>query len=641
MNHSELYSAIRNILDRTPKPERVLVTGGMPYANGPLHLGHLAGALVPPDIYARWAKMWVGEENVLFVCGTDDHGSTSEVAAHKAGKAVREFIDEIHTLQKSTMERYSIGLDVYSGTSTPENYPTHSAICQDMLRKLYANGMLNKVRSQQWFDPSMDLFLADRYVVGTCPKCGHERAYSDECSKCGANYNPEELIEPVSTMSGKTPELRETDHWWLDMWKVLDLLKSWIESKSKTWRKLVYNEVLGQVAPCLVFSNKFEDTLNEVKPDLPKCKSRYAAGKRIVVQFDNLSDLGEGKEKLEAAGVELELLDGWAHRSITRDISWGIPVPEEIDEEMRGKTLYVWPDSLIAPLAFTQLALKKKGRDPEEYRDFWCNPKAQISQFIGSDNVFFYVVMQGALWLGSQAETDRMPVEGELQLTDVFSNCHLLIDGEKMSKSTGNYYTADELVEKYGYTPDQVRYYLSTLSLPKKQSNFELQGLTEKCKFLAGPLNAAFEKPISAALSKFDGKVPDGKLIGKTAGQTQKTILSYQKMMARADYPDLLGLVENYARVINKLFANHKPHDDRFPEEERKDALFSAFFVLKSLVIMLYPFAPETVDKVRVCLNLPESIYSTDQLATPIEPGHEVSPLVEFFPPVEDEAQND
>ena len=369
MDLHELKNSIHNILDKTPRPEKVLVTGGMPYANGPLHVGHLAGALVPPDIYSRWAKMYVGPENVLFVCGTDDHGSTSEVAAHKAGKPVREFIDDIHALQKDTMDLYKIGLDTYSATSSPETFPIHAQTCQDMLRQLHANKMIKKVRSKQWFDPSMDLFLADRYVVGTCPNCGYEKAYSDECDSCGANYNAEELISPVSTMSGQTPVLRETDHWWLDMWKNLDTLKEWIDSKSRTWRKLVVNEVVGQVAPCVVFSNTFEDTFKTVKDTMPKCKSRYAAGKRIVVQFDNLVDLAAGREKLEEAGVDLELLDGWAHRSITRDISWGIPVPEEIDEEMKGKTLYVWPDSLIAPLSFTQVALKAKGRNPDEYKD--------------------------------------------------------------------------------------------------------------------------------------------------------------------------------------------------------------------------------------------------------------------------------
>lgn len=638
MSLIELKTSLRNVIDRAPRPEKVLVTGGMPYANGPLHVGHLAGALVPPDVYSRWAKMYVGADNVLFVCGTDDHGSTSEVAAHKAGKPVRQFIDEIHELQKTTMARYQIGLDVYSGTSSPDNYPTHAATCQNVLRKLYQNGMLDKVRSLQWFDPTMNLFLADRYVIGECPKCGHQRAYSDQCDACGATYNAEELKNPVSTVSGETPELRETDHWWLNMWKVLDTLKGWIESKSRTWRKLVYNEVLGQVAPGVIFSNQFEEKYKEVKDTLPPSKSRYAPGKQIVVTFNNLTDLEEGRTILQNAGVEANLDDGWAHRSITRDISWGIPVPEEIDPEMVGKTLYVWPDSLIAPLSFTQRALEVKGLPTEEYQSYWCNPKAKVAQFIGADNVFFYVIMQGAMWLGSQAEIHRMPIEGELQMTDVFSNCHLLINGEKMSKSTGNYFTADELVTDHGFTADQIRYYICGLSLHKKQSNFEIEGLREKCKFLAGPLNAAFEKPISAALSKFAGKVPQGSLIDKTGEATVKMVSTYHNLMSKADYPDLMGQIENYARLINKLFSKYKPHDDRYPENERADALYTCFFILKNLLIMLYPFVPETANKLRNSLKLPESVYSIDLLGTEIEPGHEVGELVEYFPAQEQDS---
>ena len=300
----------------------------MPYANGPLHVGHLAGALVPPDVYCRWMKMLIGEDNVLFVCGTDDHGSTSEVSAKKAGRPVREFIDEIHAKQKETLNRYCVGVDVYSGTSRPDNYEDHKTICQDILRKLQANDMLEKRTSKQWYDPSMELFLADRYVVGTCPKCGYDRAYSEECDSCGSNHSAEELLNPVSTVSGQTPVLRDTDHWWLNMWKVISPLNTWIRSKQRTWRKAVYNEAIGQVVPCIVFSNRFEDTYKEHKAQLPTHKSRYAAGKRVVVQFSDLESLEVGKSALEAAGVEVDLLDAWAHRPITRDIVWGFLCPK-------------------------------------------------------------------------------------------------------------------------------------------------------------------------------------------------------------------------------------------------------------------------------------------------------------------------
>jgi methionyl-tRNA synthetase len=632
MSLAELQREIAAIINRTKRPAKTLVTGGMPYANGLLHVGHLAGALVPPDVYCRWMKMLIGEENVLFVCGTDDHGSTSEVAARKAGVSVREYISGIHEKQEKTLARYSIGLDVYSGTSSDENYEDHKEYCQEFLRVLYKNGMLEKRTSKQWFDPAMSLFLADRYVMGTCPKCGHDRAYSEQCDSCGAQYNAEELINPLSTVSGDIPVLRDTDHWWLNMWKVLDQLKSWIETKEKSWRKLVYTEAIGQVAPCVVFSNTFEATYKELKVNLPAHRSRYAPGKRVVVQFENLADLQKGKPLLEARGVEVALLDGWAHRSITRDISWGIPVPEDVDPAMKGKTFYVWPESLIAPIPFTRLALKKKGINPERYADFWKNPEAKIAQFIGTDNIFFYVVMQGALWFGSQKDPLRMPIADELQLTDVYANCHLLINGEKMSKSTGNFYTADQLLDEYEFTPDQIRYYLSQLSLPKKQSNFDLEMLREKVAFLAGSLNAAFERPISAAHSKFDSRVPGGDLIGKTEEETRKIVEMYMKHMSRADYPDLLFLIENYARLINKLFTNYKPHDDRCPEGERRDALFSSFLVLKTLMIMLYPFVPTTMNRVRESLNLPMSVFSIDELGTPIPEGHVVGNLQEFFP---------
>src|SRR5690606_17195126 len=156
-NHQKPKQDIPTVLSRVKKPKKAVVTAGMPYANGPLHIGHLAGAHVPADIYARWMRMLIGAENVLFVCGTDDHGSTSEVAAKTQGKSTREFIDEIHAKQTLTMNKYSIGLDVYTGTSREENFEGHKEYCQDFLRNLYDHKMLTKKTSEQWFDPKMNL----------------------------------------------------------------------------------------------------------------------------------------------------------------------------------------------------------------------------------------------------------------------------------------------------------------------------------------------------------------------------------------------------------------------------------------------------------------------------------------------------
>jgi methionyl-tRNA synthetase len=632
---------VKEVLERLNRPKSAIITGGMPYANGPLHLGHLAGAMVPPDIMARYMRMLIGKENVLFVSGNDDHGSTSEVAAIKAGMPVREFIDMIHDKQVATINRYGISYDIFSGTSQPDCFPTHAETSQEFLRALWKNGMLEKKVTKQWFDPKLNRFLQDRNVTGKCPNphCSNESAYSDECEVCGTQYDPSQLINPKSSLSDATPVLKDTAHLWLDMWKVSDQLLEWIKSKQNKWRKGVFNEVFETVQPAFQFDNTHEPIFKEMRATLPKHKSRYAPGKKVVVQFESKADFQTGLKLMEDKGIPCQLLDGWAHRSITRDVTWGIPVPEEIDSEMKGKTLYVWPDSLIAPISFTKVALQKKGRDPKEYERFWKDPEAKIYQFLGQDNVYFYVLMQGAMWFGTQAEINRQPKAGELTLTDVFSVFHLMVDGEKMSKSRGNFYSGDQLTEEMGFDPDQIRYFLSTLGLPEKQSNFDFETFKERNKFLAGPMNAAIEKPISAVHSKFDGKVPEGKILEKIEKETMKIVQLYVKNMEKAEYLTLLGQIENYARLVNSLFVQYKPHDDRADLEGRKDGLYSCFYVLKNLMIMLHPFVPMTMERVRQGLNLPESVFNLNELGTGIAAGHVIGQKQQFFAAVEGASQ--
>ena len=298
--------------------------------------------------------------------------------------------------------------------------------------------------------------------------------------------------------------------------------------------------------------------------------------------------------------------------------------------DMEGKTFYVWPESLIAPISFTKVALEKQGKDPEEYKKYWHNPNAKIAQFIGQDNIYFYVLMQGAMWFGTQKEINRMPIEGELQLSDVFANYHLHVDGEKMSKSRGNFILADQYLDEWNYHQDQVRYFLSLLSLPEKNSNFDFETFKQRNEFLAGTMNAAIEKTISACHKKFDGIVPSGNLIGKTEKETKKIFQTYLKMMEKGDFPKILFMIENYARVINGLFAQFKPHDDRHDETERKDALYSSFFILKNVMIMLHPFVPETMESLRETLNLNKDTYKVSEFGKPLL-GRQNSPSENIF----------
>lgn len=638
MSNPSNSPGFKDILARVSRPRKAVVTAGMPYANGPLHLGHLAGAHVPADIYARWLGMVIGRENVMFVNGTDDHGSTSEVAAIKAGLPVREFIDRIHATQRQTLARYAISVDTYTGTSRPETFGFHKDNADWFLRRLHENGLLEERATMQWYDPKLGRFLPDRLVRGKCPnpKCTNEDAYSDECDVCGKQHLPSELLNPRSVLSDATPEMRETVHWWLDMWAVSDTLRQWIQGKEKTWRASVMSEVLGKVLPCLRVGGAHEEAYKGLVAELPKHKFKWAPGKNILLQFGSLAELARGQEVLAGHGIESVPADEWARRSITRDVAWGLPLPTDIAPALAGKTLYVWPDSLIAPISFTQTALAQRGDDPARAAEFWRDPEARVFQFLGQDNVYFYVLMQGAMWLGTQADPHRLPVAGELQLTDVFSVFHLLVNGEKMSKSRGNFFTAEQLLDEKGYTADQIRYYLAILGLAEKSSNFDFATLDERNRFLAGPMNAAFERPISAAHSKFGGIVPHGALLPKVEADTLRIVQRYVRAMEKGDTWTLLFEIENYARSINSLFTQYKPHDDRHPEEGRRDGLYSAFYVLKNLMIMLYPFVPTTMERLRESLRLPATVFAIDELGTGIPAGHAVGEKQEFFPAVPD-----
>ena len=202
---------------------------------------------------------------------------------------------------------------------------------------------------------------------------------------------------------------------------------------------------------------------------------------------------------------------------------------------------------------------------------------------------------------------------------------------EKMSKSRGNFLTGDQLLDD-GHSADQIRYYLALLGLSEKPASFDFDKLTERNRFLAGPMNATFERPISAAHSKFGGRIPAGTLADKLVADTARIVGRYVRGMERADYPTMLYEVENYARIINSLFNQHKPHDDRRPEPGRRDALHASFYVLKNLMIMLYPFAPTTMDRVRESLRLPPEVLRIDELGQPLPAGHEVGAKQAYFP---------
>lgn len=278
--------------------KRYTITAALPYANGPVHVGHLAGVYVPADIYVRYLRS--RKRDVLFVCGSDEHGVAITLRAKKEGISPQEIVDKYHHLIKDSFEQLGISFDIYSRTSSKVHRETSSA----MFRKLYEDGVFEKKTSEQYYDEQASQFLADRYIIGTCPNCQYDQAYGDQCEKCGSSLSPSELINPRSVLSGNKPVLKETTHWYFPMNKYEDWLRQWILEGHKEWKSNVYGQ----------------------------CKSW--------------------------------LDSGLMPRAMTRDLDWGVPVPVEGAD---GKVLYVWFDAPIGYISATREWGAQEGKDWEPY----------------------------------------------------------------------------------------------------------------------------------------------------------------------------------------------------------------------------------------------------------------------------------
>jgi methionyl-tRNA synthetase len=322
--------------DRAGGPGRrhVLVAVAWPYANGSLHLGHLAGAYLPADIFARYHR--IAGSRVLMVSGSDGHGTPITVRAEQESTTPREVVERFHPEFLRYWDELGISFDLFTTTLT-EN---HAATTQEVLRGLHANGLLEARTTLQPFDPVAKRFLPDRYVEGTCPRCGSGGARGDQCDACGATLDPVDLIDPRSKLTGATPELRETEHFFFLLPKLGDRMLAWLESRVG-WRPHVINWALGFVR------------------------------------------------------------EGFQDRAITRDIDWGVALPDDVTlAGAEGKRIYVWFDAVIGYLSASREWAQRSG-DPEAWRAWWEDPSAESYYFIGKDNVPFHAVFWPAQLMGS------------------------------------------------------------------------------------------------------------------------------------------------------------------------------------------------------------------------------------------------
>lgn len=306
--------------------KRYTITSALPYANGPLHIGHLAGAYLPADIFVRYLRL--KNKNVVYICGSDEHGAAITIKAKKEDTTPQAIIDKYHKQIKDSFAEFGISFDIYHRTSSA----IHHDLSQEFFLNLYEKGEFIEKFSEQYYDEDFEQFLADRYITGTCPNCGYDHAYGDQCENCGTSLNPTDLINPISTLSGKTPVLKLTKHWYLPLDKYQPWLEEWLDKKDGEWKVNVFGQ----------------------------CKSW--------------------------------LKSGLQPRSMTRDLDWGIDVPLE---EAKGKKLYVWMDAPIGYISATKQWAEDTGNDWQLYWKKQANEAddACLIHFIGKDNIVFHCII--------------------------------------------------------------------------------------------------------------------------------------------------------------------------------------------------------------------------------------------------------
>lgn len=306
------------------QPKRYLITAALPYANGLKHIGHLAGAYLPADIYVRYLR--AQKRDVVFVCGSDEHGTAIPIQATKEGTTAQGIIDKYHPIIEQNFNDLGISFDIYHRTSSPIHHETAS----EFFTALNNKGDLITKESEQYYDEQAQSFLADRYIKGTCPNCGFQAAYGDQCESCGKSLSPDELINPVSTLSGNTPIKKLTKHWYLPLDRHEDFLRKWIiEEHGNDWR----STVVGQ------------------------CKSWIDGGLQP--------------------------------RAVTRDLDWGVALPDDV-EGGKGKVLYVWFDAPIGYISATKQWALNTGKD---WRPYWEDQDTKLIHFIGKDNIVFHCII--------------------------------------------------------------------------------------------------------------------------------------------------------------------------------------------------------------------------------------------------------
>ncbi|MCB0076234.1 MAG: methionine--tRNA ligase [Anaerolineales bacterium] len=517
-----------------------------PYANGDSHLGHIAGAYLPADIFARYHRL--RGNRVLMVSGSDTHGTPITVRAKQAGISPREIYEHYHDRFLGDWQQLGITFDLFTHTDTAN----HHTIAQQIFRRLYDEEVMFLGMEKQLYDREAGQFLADRYVEGTCPHCGYAGARGDQCDHCGRTLDAVELIDPRSKLTGSRPEIRETEQFFIDLPAYEAELTDYVEG-NEHWRPTVRNFVLGW------------------------------------------------------------LREGLQPRAMSRDISWGIPLPIEGYEE---KVMYVWFEAVIGYISAAVEWAKNRGT-PDEWEAWWKNPDARSYYFIGKDNTPFHTVLWGTELLGYDRSLN-LPY-------DVPANEYLNLEGEKFSTSRNYAVWLPDFLERYD--PDPLRYYLTAIAPETKDADFKWEEfvLRNNSELVAAWGNLV-NRVLGFAYKRYDGIVPtpgdlddaDQALLSQIEQGFARVGELYERVRLRDALREALALV----REVNGYLERKSPWKVfKSDPAAAGTTIFVAMRAIDSLKLMLAPVLPHSSQQIHDFFSYEGALFGTLQRRTVDEDG--------------------
>ncbi|MBX2894497.1 MAG: methionine--tRNA ligase [Cyclobacteriaceae bacterium] len=559
---------------------RYTVTAALPYANGPKHIGHLAGAYIPADVYVRYLRL-TGND-VVFVCGSDEHGTAIPNQALKENTTPKAIIDKYDSLIRDCFGKLGMSFDIYHRTSETIHHQTS----QEIFLTLYNKGLLTEEVSEQYFDDEAKVFLADRYIVGTCPKCGHTNAFGDQCEKCGSTLSPRELINPKSTLSGKAPVLKETKHWYLPLEKYEPWLRDWIlKSHQQDWKPNVYGQ----------------------------CKSWIEAGLQP--------------------------------RAMTRDLDWGIKVPLP---DAAGKVLYVWFDAPIGYISATRALFEEVATGnlkyatphrnftnvkPADWKKYWQAEDTRLIHFIGKDNIVFHCIIFPVM----------LHAAGEFIVPDnVPANEFMNLEGDKMSTSRGWSIEMHEYLADFPDKPDVLRYALLTNLPEAKDSEFTWKDFQAKNNNeLVAILGNFVNRAVVLTQKYFDGVLPTRKALTDVDGKALAELKQYPALIGDSietfRFREATANLMDLARVGNKYLAETEPWKLAKTDLDRVGTILNiALQIAGTLAIVSEPFLPFTSRKLKNILNVGDMTWSIAGNSDLIPAGAKLQEAPLLFEKIED-----